>query len=439
MNRGGKFFINAMILTATTTAMRCLAVLFQSWLATRIGTAGVGIYQLIMTVYMLAVTVASAGVRLTATRLVVAAGCHQGKRGVGTAMRACCLYAVFCGTASAVLLWTTANSVAEKFLSAPDALICLKILTASLPFLSLSAALSGYFTAMRSTLPNSAVALGEQLFKMRAAICAVAALNPATAYEACAIIVVGLVAGDVVSLFVLGAIYFSYMKNFTADGAHCESALLKALAIALPDAAGSIVRAVLITVEQLITPVGLRASGASAAVSLATYRVITGMAMPVVTLPSVLLLSVSSLIVPEVAESHGLHKKRNTQHIIRRMTGLTFAFSLIAATALWLFADELSFMIYRADEVGRYIQIFTPLVPVMYLDFIVDGFLKGLGQQVRSMQYNILTAVIDVIGLWLLLPKTGVFVYIFITYLTRTLNFILSMKRAWKVGVYPSK
>ena len=303
----------------------------------------------------------------------------------------------------------------------------------------MGSALSGYFIAMRRTLPHAAEQLFEQILKMSLAIGGVAILQPSTPQGACAIIVAGTAVGEAASLVTLAALYFADRRNFTGDGVHTGSALKKALGIAVPDAAGSVVRSILVTTEQLIIPAGLRASGSSATVALSTYGIITGMAMPVMTLPSVLLLSVSSLLVPEVAESHGARKKRNTRYIIRRMTGIAFAFSCISAMCLWYFASELSWAIYRTDEVSQYIRLFAPLVPVMYLDFIVDSFLKGLGQQVRSMQYNIFTSIIDVAGLWLLLPEMGISAYIFMTYLTRAINFALSVHRAWKIGVLPGK
>ncbi|HWQ50586.1 MAG TPA: oligosaccharide flippase family protein [Terriglobales bacterium] len=440
MDRAQKFFVNTLIMTAAATAMRGLGVVFQSWLAGHIGAAGVGLYQLIMSVYMLAVTLGSAGVRLTATRLVVAAGCYEGRKGVKSAMRACCLYAAFCSTVAAGLLWSTATPVATRLLGDADTAVCLKILAASLPFLSISAAFSGYFIAMRRTLPHAAEQLFEQILKMALAMGGVALLQPATPQGACAIIVVGTAVGEAASLITLAVLYFADRRNFTAEGERGGgSALKRVLEIAVPDATGSVVRSILVTTEQLIIPAGLRASGSSATVALSTYGIITGMAMPVMTLPSVLLVSVSSLLVPEVAESFGRKRRRNTRYIIRRMTGIAFAFSCISAICLWYFAGELSWAVYHTDAVSSYIRLFAPLVPVMYLDTIVDGFLKGLGQQVRSMQYNIFTAIIDVAGLWLLLPEMGISAYILMTYLTRGINFTLSIQRAWKIGVFPSK
>jgi stage V sporulation protein B len=439
MDRAQKFFVNTLILTAAAMAMRVLGVAFQSWLAGHIGTAGVGLYQLIMSVYMLAVTLGSAGVRLTATRLVVAAGCYEGRKGVKSAMRACCLYAALCGVAAAALLWATAKPVAGRLLGDADTAICLEILAVSLPLLSVGSALSGYFIAMRRTLPHAAEQLFEQVLKMALAIGGVALLQPSTPQGACAIIVAGSAMGEAASLITLAALYFADRRNFTADGVKTGSAIKQVLGIAVPDAAGSVVRSILVTAEQLIIPAGLRASGSSATVALSTYGIITGMAMPVMTLPSVLLLSVSSLLVPEVAESFGRKKRRNTRYIIQRMTGIAFAFSLISAVCLWYFANELSWAIYHTDAVSHYIRLFAPLVPVMYLDFIVDGFLKGLGQQVRSMQYNIFTATIDVAGLWLLLPEMGISAFILMTYLTRGINFTLSIHRAWKIGVFPNE
>ncbi len=435
MDRANKFFVNTLILTGAAAFMKGLTVAFQAWLASSIGTAGVGLFQLITSVYMLAVTVGSAGVRLTATRLVVAAGCYEGRNGVRSAMRACIGYGAFCGMLSALLLFSFASPVAFFLLHDAETAISLRILAISLPFLSVSAALSGYFVAMRKTVPNAVVQLGEQLLKMALAIGGVAILNPQTAQQACGIIVAGTAIAEAASFFSLAILYKADKGSFIADGKRGGSFFKKALEIAVPDAAGSIVRSLLVTAEQLIIPIGLRASGSSATVALSTYGIITGMAIPVLTLPSVLLLSVSGLLVPEIAESYGMKRLRNTKYIIRRMTGIALAFSTVSAICLYYFAPDLSQAIYSTDDVTTYIRLLAPLVPIMYLDFIVDGFLKGLGEQVRSMQYNIFTAIIDVVGLWILLPVMGVSGFILMTYITKTINFALSIGRAWKIGV----
>jgi Na+-driven multidrug efflux pump len=73
-------------------------------------------------------------------------------------------------------------------------------------------------------------------------------------------------------------------------------------------------------------------------------------------------------------------------HLLNRRAGLIFTF-----------ADSLGIAVYGSAEASSYIKIFALLAPVMYMDLVIDGCLKGLGQMMYSMGINICEAVIGVV------------------------------------------
>ena len=52
------FVYNTAVLTGADLAMRCVGLAFQAWLAGRIGSAGIGLFQLVMSVGGFAMTFA---------------------------------------------------------------------------------------------------------------------------------------------------------------------------------------------------------------------------------------------------------------------------------------------------------------------------------------------------------------------------------------------
>ena len=100
MERAKRYFINALILSGCTLLMRTVGVAFNAFCVDRVGAEGMGLFSLVMSVYTFAVTFATSGVNLAATRLVAL---HVG-RGEGnsakSAMRSCLLYAAAFGTAA---------------------------------------------------------------------------------------------------------------------------------------------------------------------------------------------------------------------------------------------------------------------------------------------------------------------------------------------------
>ena len=70
MKNHGKFLYNTAVLTVSNVVMRCISLAFQIWLAGRIGSAGIGLFQLVMSVGGFAMTFAISGIRFGTTRLV---------------------------------------------------------------------------------------------------------------------------------------------------------------------------------------------------------------------------------------------------------------------------------------------------------------------------------------------------------------------------------
>ena len=58
-------------MTAVSLVMRSAGVSFNAYLTAKTGSAGIGLFQLVMSVYSLAVTFSGAGIRLAGMRMTV--------------------------------------------------------------------------------------------------------------------------------------------------------------------------------------------------------------------------------------------------------------------------------------------------------------------------------------------------------------------------------
>ena len=59
-------------------------------------------------------------------------------------------------------------------------------------------------------------------------------------------------------------------------------------------------------------------------------------------------------------------------------------------------------MLYQSEEIGFYLSILGPLMPFMYMESMVDGILKGLGEQLSSFRYTALDSVVRIALIYLL-------------------------------------
>ena len=160
------------------------------------------------------------------------------------------------------------------------------------------------------------------------------------------------------------------------------------------------------------------------------------MSLPILLFPAALIAVIADLIVPELTEAQVQGRLRGLGYMLERLYRLGLFFSMAVAGACFFFAHPLGELIYSEPAAGQYIRLLAPLVPIMYMDTLVDGMLKGVGEYRANMRYNIIDAATGLLLVWLLLPRYGVAGYLFSISATELLNFALSAARLTRVTVF---
>lgn len=434
MKKVKALFFNMILLTATSLAIRTVGVSFQVYLSNRIGSAGIGMYQLIMSVFGFAVTFSVSGIRLATTRLVaeeLGRDCHTGAK---KAVRCCMAHAAVFGSFAAVVLFSFAGFIAEKWLGDIRTMLSLRLLAFSLPLIAMTSVMNGYFTAVRRVVKCAGVQITEQFLRIGVtAVCLTFFMPPGLEY-ACAAIVIGADVSETVSFLSLFIMFLFDRRRYKNTDKTSGSIIKRMLNISLPVALSSYVRSGLSTVEHLLVPVGLRKSGATAEAALTAYGTIHGMVLPIVLFPSALLDVLADLLIPEMTECQARGDKVRLNYMITRVFQMGMLFSVGVMGVMLCFADELGLAIYRTAEASYYIRVFAPLVVVMYMDTLVDGMLKGLGAQLSSMRYNIIDALVGVVMVSTMIPRFAVAGYILTIIVTEFLNFCLSIRKLMHIA-----
>lgn len=429
MKKESNIIKNTLIMTAVNLIMRSVSVSFNAYLTNIIGTSGIGLFQLVMSVYSLAVTFSSAGIRLATTRLTVEIGTLK-KNDIKKSLALCIAYAGFCGSLVGLLLLVFSDFIGKSWIGNIETAFPLKILSFSLPFISMSSALGGYFTAEEKVPQFSFIQMIEQGTKI---IITVYLLNKTAklgAEYSVASIVIGMTAAEIISFSLSMLLKIKITRAKTDRQAIMLSRFLR---IALPDAAGACTRSILLTAEHILIPKGFEKSGSNSKAALSAYGSIHAMAMPLLLYPSAIISSFSTLLIPDTAKRNEIGDKEGINTSASRNLKRTFFFSVICALFCFAFAPLLSVLIYKSNEAAKYIRILSPLVPIMYLDMVTDGLLKGLDQQIYSMRYNIIDSLLCVIMVYFILPRYSVKGYIFILYASEIINFYLSFNRLIKI------
>ena len=428
-----RLIMNTALLTGSSLAMSAISMAFQVWLAGRIGSAGIGLYQLVLSVAFLCTTFAVSGIRFAATRLVSEELGHERSWSVAAAMRRCFAYSLFFGLSAMAVLFSFAEPVGFLWIGDARTVKSLKLIAFSMPFLSLSSVMSGYFTACGRVWKPTVVHLGEQLITI-GFVAYFLAHSPAGDIEKnCAAVMLGNVCGDVISFVCMLLFYLTdrhSVRDYSAQKLKLTSRMLK---VALPLAVSAYARSALSTLEHLLVPRGLKAAGFSADRALSGYGVIQGMVLPIVSFPACILMALAELIIPELTEAQVRGNDGDISKTVSSLIKKGLGYSSAVALVLFVFADKLGVRIYSSPEAGDYLRLLAPLIPIMYTDMVADGCLKGLGQQLWCMGINILDALLGVLLVWQVLPVFALKGYICIIYFNECLNFALSIMRLRKV------
>lgn len=431
MQNRRSLFYDALLLTGTNLLLRAVSLAFSSYTAVLMGAGGVGLLQLIFTVGLLAGTVGSSGVRVAAMVLSAREFGRRRAACVGSAMRCCLVYAVCVSTAAAALLYALCVPAAKLWVQDLRAVPALRVTALFLPATVLCSVMGGYFTACGKIRVLVFTQIAERLLAVGVTLFLLLFRRGDVAWT-CAAIVGGSGVAAVLSFAALYLLYRKDCRHFTGQGRPMGKELLR---LCIPLALGDYLRQGLSAVEQFLIPYGL-AKCADREAGMAAYGTVVGMAFPVVMFPAALIWSVADLLVPALSRCLATGNTERIRELTDRCFRLGTVFAALVAGTLWLTSDVLGRLLYHSGEAGYYIRIFSPMVLFLYLDAVVDGMHKGLGQQVSCVRYNTFTNVIDVVGLYTLLPVLGVAGYVLTYAVSHLVNFFLSIRRLLVVTGY---
>lgn len=421
-----RFFFNGILLTAVGIAMRTVALLFNAFITRTVGAEGVGLYTVVMTVYSFAVTFATSGISLTVTRLVASAKGEGKEDEVPKILAGAVLYALAFALIATFVLFFGSTLFADRVLGDIRAAVPLRILAPSLIPLTLVSVFSGYFVGIRKVAFNAVTQIFGQVFRICATVWLVIHSSSLGVEGAARAMSIGTTATEIICFAV---IFVQFLMERRGQSRERGARVGAVAGVAIPLAVSAYIRQALLTVEHILIPKRLRARGNSVSESLSAYGILHGMALPMILYPMATLSSFSGLLVPEFAEKSAEGDKPAMSRLASRAFGTTLIYAVSTAVLLFMFSEELGYVIYKSSSAGQYIAVLSFIVPIMYLDHVTDSVLKGIGEQVYSMWVNITDSFLSIVFVWFLIPKMGIMGYAVCIIVMEGYNFVLSAIR----------
>ena len=436
MGRMRTYFKNAVILTVTGLALRAAGMFFRIYIAGRIGAEGMGLYQLIFTIYSLCITFATSGISVAATRLAAEELTQPDMgRARGVLLRVMRL-AFALGLTAGVIEFLLAYPAAKYWLGDARGAISLQILAPSLPFMAVAAATRGYFFARRQVGPNTRSQIYEQILRIGFVIWIVPKVLDFGVEYTCAAVLLGDTLSEIVSALLMLYYYKKDTKVLFGDAVpnaprNTNARMWKIVA---PVEGGRCLDSALHTVENTLVPACLLSFLGSREQSLAQFGALKGMAMPILLVPFSFLNPLATLLLPEVTEAHILGKQKTLETLVGRIMLFTNTFSVLAGGLIALYAYPLGRLIYHDESIGFYLSVLAPVLPGMYLDAMGDSILKGLGEEVATFRYSIWDSTMRIVLVLLLMPRMGMKGFLFVMLCSNIMSALLNIFRIEKVA-----
>ena len=436
---------NAALMTGADVLLRLAGMGLRIWLANALGGEGMGLYQLVLAVYSLFVTLATAGVSVAATRLMAEELARSPAEARG--MLHCLLLAgAGLGVLALAAQFGLAGLAAKWWLGDVRAAGALRVSSLGLPWMAVSSVLRGFFIARRQVEPNVLSQLAEQTVRIGIVW---AALERADTLGwdvggRCTAVLGATAVSEAVSTGLMALFYRKEARRCFGARPACrpQEPGKRLWDILWPVEGGRCLASALHTAENMLVPaclaVYLQFSGGRAE-AVAQYGNLKGMALPLLTFPFGLLGSLSVLLMPEITQAHLRGQNGRLAALIDRMLRLTGYFSALAGAAFWVWGQPLAEALYGSAEAGSYLVILGPAMPLMYLESMVDGAMKGVGEQKAVFRYSLWDAVLRIAGVMVLLPRFGMKGFLFVILLSSVYTCLANTARLLRVsGMRPA-
>ncbi|MCD7903992.1 MAG: polysaccharide biosynthesis protein [Clostridiales bacterium] len=408
----GKIIKGAFILTGANVITRLLGFFYRVYMAELIGAEGMGLYQLIVPVYMLVWSISSSGFSTVISKLTASEKATGRKPSLILKLSAA--MSVGASVILGCFIYKNADFIAERLLNDLRTALSLRLICFCFPFMALSSCIRGHFFGLQNSLPPAVGQVVEQITRMAVIFLIGGILIPKGIEYACAAAVTGMCVGEIVSCFyILISLFTGAERKRALKGRSLTSACKLILAMVIPLTLNRLISSLLSAAENILIPSRLEVFGLSKTAAVSEFGKLSGMAMPLIMFPSSFLTAVSITIVPAISESCAAKNTRAIKTTSEKSVLFATVTGFGAAALFLTLPGEISSLIYGEETIGDILFMLSFLCPFMYLNVILSGILNGLGEQMSIFINGLTGSLICLLSVWFIIPRFGIYGYIF--------------------------
>ncbi len=267
----------------------------------------------------------------------------------------------------------------------------------TLPFISITSVLKGYFLGKMKVIPNTVSNIFEQL----ARIIFLIFLLPKLVSKSIILGVVSYILFNIITEIISIFVFYLYLpkkimltKN---DFLPSKSIINEILATSIPSVSGRIIGNIAFFLEPILLTNILLFVGYPSSYILAEYASYNAYAIGLLTLPSFFIAAICQILIPEISKYYNL---KNYTLVKKRMNqALKYSFTIGLFFSIFLFFTRDFFLeiLYKTTRGSDYIFILAPFFVLFYLEAPLTSTLQAINKAKDAMKITLLGAIIKLL------------------------------------------
>ncbi len=397
-----KFIKSTAILIVGGAITKLMAMIIKIFLTRSIGNNGIGLYMLVMPTFNLFITLSTLSLPTAISKLISVG--NRSKKVIIPLIPISLIYNFIL----MIILIVLAPYISNNLLNNADTYYPIIGISLTLPFISLSSILKGYFYGKENMLPYVISNIVEQLIRLLFIIYII----PKLLIYGIKIAVLGVVLINIVSELTseVCLLLFIPNKKIKLNDIKIDKIILKDILNVSLNATGSrLIGSISYFLEPIILTFTLIKVGYTSNYITYEYGIINGYIFPLLLIPSFFTMAISTSILPVIG--NGLSNKRYhyTQKKLKQALSLSLMIGIFFTTIFILFPQELLYFIYNTKEGVTYIRWIAPLFIMHYIQGPLTSYMQAanlakeamIGTLIGSIIKNILLLILPLfIGIW---------------------------------------
>ncbi|MBM7615409.1 polysaccharide biosynthesis protein [Alkaliphilus hydrothermalis] len=377
------FIYGSIILAFSSLIIRLISFSYDVFLSRVIGGEGIGIFHMIMPIFMIALTLTTSGIP-TAISKITSREQSMGNHYmiIKNLKLSILLILGLCGMTSIILI-SQAKRINYFIFQDKDVVTSFFLLVPAIFLISITSAIRGFLYGLNKMAQAGMSEVVEHITRFIGVMLILSFFPPSDPWTAANIAIIGISIGEFFDLIYLIYLYKKQFRNtaFFLKKVSTRSMIHQIFSTASPLTILGIINLTSQFLISIILPKSLMVSGMSLLESTEAYGRIMGMTMPLIYLPYIFTSSLVINIIPSITSQLQKNSLRRIKKDIHLALSITLLIALPLSIVYVAFGNPLGTLLYEDSYVGTYIRIMGIATVFISLHHMLSGVLYGLGKE----------------------------------------------------------